>query len=430
MTQQDTVARAILALRKAKARIAELEARQAPATGASDAVRIAVHGFRPVSLAEPTPQQAAVDAMVRHIGMARCAREGVTDADAQREIAVEVGERVGRYAVRPDKVATRELTLPTAVAQGIGPPALEAARDAGTPPLIQDKLDFYCDAVGRVLDELYGEDATGPGDIVHATCTGYRSPSPVQRYVSARSWPTTRVTHSYHMGCYGAFPAMRIAMGLMGGSAHALGELRSSVDVLHTELSSLHYDLSDLSAENLIMMTLFADGCIRYTARPTTELPAGERGLELLALHEEIVPDTLGDMALDVMADRFDVRVSIRVPHILERVVGGFIDRLCAKARVDFASERDRLEAAIHPGGPVILDKVRDELGLSEHQLRHSRAVLRERGNMVSAAVPHIWQRIVGDDSIPIGSTVLSMAFGPGLTATGAIFRLVEGGAA
>lgn len=80
---------------------------------------------------------------------------------------------------------------------------------------------------------------------------------------------------------------------------------------------------------------------------------------------------------------------------------------------------------AIHPGGPAILNQIRNRLGIEESQLEASRRVLFERGNMASATAPHIWQEIVESEDIPTGSKVLSMAFGPGLTVIGALFEKV-----
>jgi predicted naringenin-chalcone synthase len=80
---------------------------------------------------------------------------------------------------------------------------------------------------------------------------------------------------------------------------------------------------------------------------------------------------------------------------------------------------------AIHPGGPAILNQIRNRLGIEESQIAMSREVLRQHGNMASATAPHIWERIVESDEIPQGAKVLSMAFGPGLTVIGALFEKV-----
>jgi predicted naringenin-chalcone synthase len=49
--------------------------------------------------------------------------------------------------------------------------------------------------------------------------------------------------------------------------------------------------------------------------------------------------------------------------------------------------------------------------------------VLRDHGNMSSATLPHIWARIAVDTSVPSGTLITSLAFGPGLTVYGAVLR-------
>jgi predicted naringenin-chalcone synthase len=60
---------------------------------------------------------------------------------------------------------------------------------------------------------------------------------------------------------------------------------------------------------------------------------------------------------------------------------------------------------------------------LNDEQIASSRAVLFERGNMSSATLPHIWAKILADAGVSPGTHVVSLAFGPGLTVTGALFE-------
>ena len=65
----------------------------------------------------------------------------------------------------------------------------------------------------------------------------------------------------------------------------------------------------------------------------------------------------------------------------------------------------------MHPGGPKIIDVVRDEVGLTEEQVAASRRVLSEHGNCSSATVLLVLQEMADVDG-----PVVAMAFGPGLT--------------
>ena len=107
--------------------------------------------------------------------------------------------------------------------------------------------EIACDVFERVYRD---RDASPPDDIVHVSCSGYVSPSPVQMFLSRRGWLDVGVTHSYHMGCYGAFPAVRTALGLVGSSYVRFPTRKRRVDLVHTEFLSLHFDLLGEEADN------------------------------------------------------------------------------------------------------------------------------------------------------------------------------------
>ena len=98
---------------------------------------------------------------------------------------------------------------------------------------IKERHASYGKIVGDCLTDMYGGVATAPDDLIHVTCSGYLAPSPVERMVAHKEWFDTTVTHSYHMGCYGAFPAIKMAHGFsvlfafFGNAAAATGGHRS-----------------------------------------------------------------------------------------------------------------------------------------------------------------------------------------------------------
>jgi predicted naringenin-chalcone synthase len=112
------------------------------------------------------------------------------------------------------------------------------------------------------------------------------------------------------------------------------------------------------------------------------------------------------------------------VPDKVGPELDSFTDALAASSGLSRA-ELERAVWAVHPGGPRIVDKVQEWMKLEGGQLRASREILFERGNMSSATLPHIWDRIVKDSSIAPGTPVVSLAFGPGLTIYGAVMRKV-----
>ena len=278
------------------------------------------------------------------------------------------------------------------------------------------RTDLYAREVETAFERLYGADSEPPDHLVHVTCTGYVSPSGAQRLVTNRGWgERTRVTHAYHMGCYASVPALRIASGLA-----QTGNESGRVDVVHTELCSLHFDPSIHTPEQLVVQSLFADGHARYTLRRDAK---GEPALRILALHEVLVSGSEDAMQWRLGDNGMRMSLSRELPAQLTRGIRPFVQDLLGKAGLDLATERTRCMFAVHPGGPKVIDVVRDALEVEERQVAASRRVLRRFGNMSSATLPHIWSDLLAADEVTKGTHVVSIAFGPGLTFAGAVLR-------
>ncbi len=282
---------------------------------------------------------------------------------------------------------------------------------------------IYSEAVNRAMEALFAGDPEPPSDLIHVSCTGYVSPSAVQRLIEQKGWHSkTKAMQVYHMGCYAALPALRLAASLVNNYEHS----QARADLVHTELCTLHFNPSDHSPEQLIIQTLFADGHIRYSVLPAKDhdLQPGAGTLEVLALHEEVVPDSLDDMKWTLSEWGFQMTLSRDVPGKIAHCLPHFLSTLFREAGMSGHEVTGTAVFAVHPGGPRILDLVEELLGLKKEQLRHSRRVLFERGNMSSATLPHIWMTAVSDPEIKPGAHMISLAFGPGLTIAGALFRV------
>jgi predicted naringenin-chalcone synthase len=274
------------------------------------------------------------------------------------------------------------------------------------------RSDAFAEAVNAYFETEYAEDDEPPDELIHVTCTGYVAPSGAQRLVAQRGWgEATVVTHAYHMGCYAALPALRLAAGALATSA------RHRVDIAHTELCTLHLDPGDHSPEQLVVQSLFGDGLIRYTARPDG---SGGPGLRVLALAERVLPDSAEAMQWTVSDTGLHMVLARDIPDKIAGAVRGFVDALRVRAGLT-AADLGRAVFAVHPGGPKIIHLVQRVLGLTEAQVETSRHVLFDHGNMSSATLPHIWMRLAADPAVRSGTPVVSLAFGPGLTIGGAL---------
>lgn len=288
-------------------------------------------------------------------------------------------------------------------------------------------------AFGRIataaFSRLFVEVDVAPQHLIHVTCTGYEAPSAAQLLVAGKGWGTeTSVTHAYHMGCYAALPALRIATGFsaLAGTLGSASEGEARIDIVHTEICSLHMNPLRHEPEQLVIQSLFADGCIGYSVYPEAAFHGRSHALAVLSQAEWLVPDSAASMAWSCSDFGMEMVLARDVPDKIARSLAPFVQKLLRQAGQDDAALQ-RAVFAIHPGGPKIVEQIAATLGLSEPQIAFSRAVLRERGNMSSATLPHIWQEVASSSEVRDGELVVSLAFGPGLTLSGAVLRKVSG---
>jgi predicted naringenin-chalcone synthase len=272
---------------------------------------------------------------------------------------------------------------------------------------IGERHRFYQLRAQEVLKDFY-QTASTPGHLIHVTCTGYVSPSAPQVYFSSHK-NQPEISHAYHMGCYAALPAVRLAMGQ--------SRLKTqSVDVVHTEMCSLHLDPAHHTPEQLVVQTLFADGHIKYTLDEEFKGPH----LAIRSIKERIIPDSAQDMTWVPSAFGMQMTLSKDVPVKIRDDLVIFLKELAFDNGLDYESMLKESLFAIHPGGPKIIDSIQLRLGLSDEQVSLSREILRTRGNMSSATLPHVWQKILEAGH---QGRVISLAFGPGLTIFGGLFE-------
>lgn len=324
---------------------------------------------------------------------------------------------VRRYACRPEQVASRGHELADFLGTDWDAHRIYRLHESPGGAGLADRTEVFAEAALRLMAEALPDGRPAPEHLIHVTCTGYTAPSAAQLLVARRAWPTT-VTHAYHMGCAAAFPAVRMAAAFAAPRG-AGRERPTRVEVVHTELCSLHLDPSDHSPEQLVAQGLFADGCIAYST--SARKPEGP-SLELLALRETLVPGTEDAMSWRPGARAMRMTLSKEMPALVRRHLRPFVEGLLEECGAG-PDALARCVFAVHPGGPRIIDAAREILGLSEAQVAWSRAVLRERGNMSSATIPHVWKAVLEDPAVPAGALVPSVAFGPGLTVGGAVFR-------
>ncbi|MBN9612696.1 MAG: type III polyketide synthase, partial [Actinobacteria bacterium] len=243
-------------------------------------------------------------------------------------------------------------------------------------------------AAARQALERSGFTAADVTYVVTASCTGFFAPGPDYLLVKDLGIPPT--AERYHigfMGCAAAFPSLRAATRICEAQPGAV------VLVACAELCSLHIRASS-DPEQIVASAVFGDGAgaaIVTSAEPRRPGPVLRMGRFTTAITSEGEHDmdwTIGDHG-------FEMKLTAQVPRIIGREIGGVVEGMLG-AGADPLTEVAGW--AVHPGGRSVLDRVEGGIGLPEEALTYSRAVLREYGNMSSATILFILQRILADD--------------------------------
>ncbi|MCU0891969.1 MAG: type III polyketide synthase [Sandarakinorhabdus sp.] len=258
---------------------------------------------------------------------------------------------------------------------------------------------------------LSAAELKGITHLVVASCTGMVAPGIDQILVGRLGLdPGVERTHVGFMGCYAAVNSLRLAHHFVRSNPQA------RVLVVNLELCTLHFqETGDL--ESLLAMLLFGDGC--SAALVTAEAS----GLALTDFRAATIADSADAITWNIGDQGFDMHLSGRVPPILQGALAGpaGADLLRGRGVDDYGVW------AVHGGGRAILDAVEAGLGLGQGALNWSRDVLRDCGNMSSATLMFVLQRIMAGigTAVPRGVPGFGVAFGPGLAAESFRFETV-----
>lgn len=247
--------------------------------------------------------------------------------------------------------------------------------------------------------------------ILISTCTGYLCPG-LTSYVGEELGLRSDVfaLDLVGQGCGAAVPNMRNAEAIL-----ASGRANKVLSIC-VEVCSAAFFMDD-DPGVLISACLFGDGA---GAAVLSREPLPERRrVEWKFAASRLVP-----------AERDTLRFShergmlrnILLPKV-PRVAGEVAAELFNESLSTMGMSRDQITGWIlHTGGRDVILALREKLQLSERDVRHSSAVLREFGNISSPTVYFVLERAL-HDSVPDGHWWMS-AFGAGFSCHGALLKV------
>jgi alkylresorcinol/alkylpyrone synthase len=272
---------------------------------------------------------------------------------------------------------------------------------------VEHALDLSEKAARRALDRV-GADPKEVGAIFFVSTTGVSTPSLDAKLIFRLGLSEhTRRVPIWGLGCAAG------AAGLARAAEHARLYPEELVLLIGVELSGLTFQRGDLSKSNLVSTSLFADGAAAVV------LGSGS-GPEVLGGYSTTWPGTEDVMGWELVESGLKVQLSKSVPIIVQERFRDNLAQACACLGLDFEEIEHYV---LHPGGAKVLDAFEEVLCIEPGGLTHSRAVLRECGNMSSVTVLFILERFLRGPGYAAGDLGVLSAMGPGFSAEHVFFR-------
>lgn len=378
--------------------------------------------FRGSDILQSFSQTDLNKAYVKFLATAACLLQKVQSKEKANQILLDFKQKMESYGVKPKYIAkrkiailpvdyfsndSRELQLPSVYKN-----LYQQPQGLNVVQRISEHYKVSC----KILEEWFADENELSDEIKLVTSSAYESPNVLQKFISSNQL-NVKNSHSYGNDCFASFPAIEQAIGSIFNPYNHT----QTVTVAHIELNSFHIDATDASAENLIKMSLFGDGAVCYKISNQKDL----NSFQLLKIAHQLIPGSTDQMNWQPGPYNYQMTLKSFVPVFINDNINSFLGKLFYKSQYLLNDCIKNAIWAIHPGGPKIVQFIKDKLSLSEEQVQFSYQILNENGNMSSATLPYIWEKIINETSIKSGQMVVSLAFGPGLTVYGMIMKKI-----
>lgn len=347
------------------------------------------------------------------------------DAFARVQASLIKNPKIRRYVESIYKDSGIETRHSVVVEPGVAPGKEFASRffsigagQAPREPSTKERNDIFARSCSSLAVEAARRALSGsgltPSDITHlitVSCTGFYNPGADIDIISQLG--ISKQTERYHlgfMGCYAAFPALRMAEQFCRADSSAVAL------IVCVELCTLHLQFNE-NLDTVLANSLFSDGAAAalVSAKP---LDSKRPRLLLKSFASDIIPDGLDHMAWKIGDRGFDIVLSKYVSKIIGANMNESIGRLLKSLNL---APADIGVWAVHPGGKSILDQFQKSLDLPPGGLELSRQVLRRFGNMSSATILFVLKAVLEAPRTAGNENIFAAAFGPGLTLESAL---------
>ena len=251
------------------------------------------------------------------------------------------------------------------------------------------------------------------GLLVVVSSTGFLCPG-LSAYLAERM-EMKRNTHRLDVLGMGCNAGMN---GLVAASQWAAANPGRPAMLVCNEICSAAY-VFDMTIRTGVVNSLFGDGVAAALVLADDGLTA-DQGPQLLGFESHVVHEIRDEMRFDFDNGRFNFFLGRDIPYVLGEVFPVPVFSLLGRFGL---KRRDIRHWIVHSGGKKVVDAFKYSVGVTEHDVRHTRAVLREYGNLSSASFLFSYQELLREEIAREGDLGMLVAMGPGVSIETGLMR-------
>jgi 3,5-dihydroxyphenylacetyl-CoA synthase len=292
-----------------------------------------------------------------------------------------------------------------------GAPNREESSDQLNQRYLRGAMKTGCEAILNCLKAA----ATNVKDIdflAVCTCTGYVCPDVGSRLIAHMGF-SNRVQRAsiLGLGCAGALPTLQQTVDFVRANPS-----RKAL-MLAVEICSACYYV-DNTLQTVVGNAICADGASAFL------LSAGQQGNphypQIIDFETFIDAEQIDQVGLQHREGKLRIVLGASIQHLAGPMIEKPLQRLLqrhglSRSHIGFW--------VVHPGGRKVIDNVQKHFDITDAQLRFSRAVLRNYGNMSSPTVMFVLDEVVRNGDPRPGDWGVMIALGPGMAAEVALLR-------
>jgi len=277
---------------------------------------------------------------------------------------------------------------------------------------LEGTVEMGSDAIGICLAER-GLEIKDIDFLVCVSSTGFLCPG-VSAYIKKELdfKENVRRVDILGMGCSAGINGLKLATDFC--SAHPT----KNALVLMTEVCSAAYFV-DGTLSTAVVNSLFGDGTAALLVS-SDKNHLWSDGPEVIDFESETISSSIDAMKYNIVDGMMSFYLDRDIPYVIGSSIHKPIERILERNDLEV---RDIDHWIIHSGGKKVIDSIKYNINITNHDVRHTLDVLRDHGNMSSCSFMFSYNRLRQENIVKEGNYGLAVTMGPGVAIETALLR-------